>query len=142
MRFPILGRWEDAETGEVLAKRLYVAETFWQRLRGLQFAQPLDPGCGLLLRNCGSVHTMWMRFPIDLFFLDEDWSVLEVRSCVKPWRVVIPKAKRVSHVIEVTSGQSLEAFKGRRTKVAACDDFPIVASGKRGKEVRDAAAAG
>ena len=69
MRFPLLGRWEDTETGEVLVERLLVAKTFWHRFVGLQFASPLAADCGLLLRGSRSIHTFWMRFAIDVIFL-------------------------------------------------------------------------
>lgn len=117
MRFPLLGRWEDAETGDVLIERLFVAETFWQRFRGLQFARPLESDSGLLLRNCRSVHTMWMRFPIDLFFLTEDFRILETRVGVKPWRMVVPKSKDVAHVIETSSGRQINLERGESTRV-------------------------
>jgi uncharacterized protein len=117
MRFPLRGRWEDIETKEVLVERLYAAETFWQRFRGLQFARSLDADSGLLLRNCRSVHTMWMRFSIDLIFLSDDLQILETHVGVKPWRVVIPQAKGVAHVIEVTAGTQRSLSEGKRTRV-------------------------
>ncbi|QDS91721.1 hypothetical protein FF011L_04540 [Roseimaritima multifibrata] len=121
MKFSPLGRWEDAATGDVLLDQLLVANTFWQRLRGLQFAPTLNPDCGLLLRNCRSVHTMWMRFSIDLFFLSEDLEVVEVRRGVKPWRMVIPKSKQVAHVIEVTAGHHSHLTVGNKTRFQSFD---------------------
>jgi uncharacterized membrane protein (UPF0127 family) len=117
MRFTVLGRWEVTETGEVLLEHLFVANTFWQRFRGLQFARPLDSDSGLLLRNCRSVHTMWMRFAIDVIFLSDDMQILETRVGVKPWRVVIPHAKGVAHVIEVTTGTQRDLSEGITTRV-------------------------
>ena len=116
MRFPLLGRWEDTETGEVLAGRLLVAKTFWQRFAGLQFASPLAADCGLLLRGCRSIHTFWMRFAIDVIFLNDEMEVLEVRTGVAPWRTVIPRAKNVAHVIELTAGDTRCILVGRRTR--------------------------
>ena len=117
MRFTVLGRWENTETGEVLLERLFVANTFWQRFRGLQCSRPLDSGSGLLLRNCRSVHTMWMRFTIDLIFLSDDMQILEIRVGVKPWRIAMPHAKDVAHVIEVTAGTQSDLSEGIRTRV-------------------------
>ena len=117
MRFPVLGKWVEAETGVVLIERLFVAETYWQRLRGLQFARSLAPDAGLLLRDCRSVHTMWMRFAIDLIFLSEDWQIRETRIGVKPWRVVVPRAKNVAHVIEIAAGQDREWFLDGGTRI-------------------------
>jgi len=115
MRFPVLGRWEDAETGEVLLEHLHVAGNFWQRFRGLQFAPPLEPECGLLLRNCRSVHTMWMRFPIDVVFLSDSLEIREVRNRVNPWNLVIPRTKDAAHVIEMQAGNDHRLQVGART---------------------------
>ncbi|MFG0267935.1 MAG: DUF192 domain-containing protein [Rhodopirellula sp. JB055] len=115
-----------------------MAETFWQRLRGLQFSRPLEPGSGLLLRNCSSVHTMWMRFPLDLFFLNEDWEVLEVRRDVKPWRVVVPKAKDGAHVIEVAAGWQVRGEKGVSTQLMPDDPCSPPPGGERVEKRLDA----
>lgn len=65
--------------------RIEVADTSWRRLRGLMFRRALAPGEGLLLTRTSSVHTCWMRFPLDVTFLDARGRVLrEVR--LRPWR--------------------------------------------------------
>lgn len=62
--------------------RIEVADTFLRRLRGLMLRRPGDP---LLLTRTSSVHTCWMRFPVDVTFLDARGRVLrEVR--LRPWR--------------------------------------------------------
>ncbi len=128
MRFPLLGSWEDAETGVVLIERLFVARTFWQRFRGLQFARPLERDCGLLLRNCRSVHTMSMRFAIDLVFLSDDLEVLEVQTDVQPWRIALPKEKRAAHLIEVTAGQHRHLSKGMKTRLTPIEQMLVTSS--------------
>ena len=58
----------------------------------------------ILLRPCGSVHTMFMRFPIDVVFCDRDLRVLSVGSDVRPWRM---RAQRGAHVvIELSAGEA------------------------------------
>jgi uncharacterized membrane protein (UPF0127 family) len=116
MRFPLIGRWEDAQTGHVLIEQLHEAESFIQRFRGLQFTRPLDPDCGLLLRKCRSVHTLCMRFSIDLFFLSADGEILEVWTDVKPWRIVIPRTKQIAHVIELAAGYDRHIPTGMKTR--------------------------
>ncbi len=66
-----------------LVRELQTADTFWQRLRGLLGQASLPQGRGLLISSCRSVHTMHMRFPIDVIFLDRAWMVvgLEPRLC-------------------------------------------------------------
>lgn len=63
----------------------------------------LDVGKGLFLRPCTSIHTCFMRFPIDVIFLDAHDRVLKVRKHVRPWRLVWGGRKAKS-VIEIQSG--------------------------------------
>lgn len=77
----------DRRTGEVLVQRLEIAADFWHRWLGWQFRRLPPPGYGLLLAPCSHIHTFWMRFAIDLVFLDRHGTVLAVRNDVPPWRV-------------------------------------------------------
>lgn len=101
-------RWRllRADTGESLVDFVAVACSFWPRFAGLMFRAPLAERHALLLVPCRSVHTMWMRFPIDLFFLSSDARVIEIRRDVRPWRAVTPKSGRKPHaVLETGVGQ-------------------------------------
>jgi uncharacterized membrane protein (UPF0127 family) len=72
-------------------KRLsdYPAATgFRARLLGLAWRRRKDAGPGLLIPRCSSVHTFGMRFALDLFFLDREGRVIEVKRRVPPRRVV------------------------------------------------------
>lgn len=117
MRFPLAGRWQDAESGDTLIEHLHEAGSFSQRLRGLQFSKTIQPSCGLLLRNCRSIHTACMRFAIDVVFVDNELTVLEIHREVKPWRFILPKAKGIAHVIEFASGWESKCQVGRRTEM-------------------------
>lgn len=58
---------------------------------------------GLLFLNCRDLHTCFMRFPLDVAFLDDTGACVEIRRGVRPWRCVRgPKSTR--HVFEVTAG--------------------------------------
>jgi uncharacterized membrane protein (UPF0127 family) len=84
--------------------RVVVADSYWTRLRGLLGRRELGPGEGLLLRPASSVHTAFMRFPIDVVFLDDELRVLDVVEAVPPWRV---KAKRGARaVLELGAGEA------------------------------------
>jgi uncharacterized protein len=63
-----------------------VADTPWRRLRGLLGRPGLEPGHGLLIRPGWSVHTAFMRFPIDVVFLDRQLVVLRIVPGLEPWR--------------------------------------------------------
>ena len=80
-----------------------VAKTFFSRFLGLMF-MPRDSFCGaLLIQKCSSVHTFFMRFCIDVVFLDKSNKVLRVVKNLKPWRVVTP-ISCASSVLELKSG--------------------------------------
>lgn len=107
-------------TGAELVSALEVADGFWSRLKGLQFRRALPPGAGLLLVPCGSVHTHWMRFPIDAVMLDAAGRVLAVRRGVRPWRVVA--APTTTHaVLELATGGADGVEPGDAFRLAAPD---------------------
>jgi len=95
------------EDGSVYIKKLHSANTWWSRFRGLQFLPELAPDCALLMQPCSSVHTFWMRFPINIIFLDASNRVVECRETVVPWRVVVPRCNGVYSTLEVPIGQEL-----------------------------------
>jgi uncharacterized membrane protein (UPF0127 family) len=90
--------------GRVVCPTLSVADTAPSRMRGLLGRRALDSGEGLLLRPAGSVHTAFMRFPIDVVFLDGDLEVLEVRDSVPPWRAVARRGAKA--VLELPAGEA------------------------------------
>jgi len=71
----------------VLATRLEVADSGPKRNKGLLGRDGLVPGEGLWIVPCESVHTFFMRFPIDLVYLDRKNTIRKVRSAVGPWRL-------------------------------------------------------
>jgi uncharacterized protein len=73
--------------GTVLATHLEVAGSAAERTKGLLGRDGLAPGEGLWIVPCESVHTFFMRFPIDLVYLDRENKVRKVRSAVRPWRI-------------------------------------------------------
>ena len=99
-------------TGKTVAERLAIADGFWSRLVGLQFHRELAADAGLMLVPCNSVHTCFMRFPLDVVFLDRNGSVLAVRQNLRPWRLAL--GPRRSHaVVELAGGRGrLTARRG------------------------------
>jgi uncharacterized membrane protein (UPF0127 family) len=80
-------------TGQAVVTRLEIADTFCSRLVGLQFRRELVSNGGLLLVPCNSVHTCFLRFPIDAVFLDSQGSVLAIHTNLAPWRFVLGPRK-------------------------------------------------
>ena len=63
-----------------------IADTFIKRLLGLMFCRSLHEGSALLLDSCSRIHTCFMRFTIDVVYLDHGNKVLK-KETVYPWRV-------------------------------------------------------
>ena len=70
-----------------LELRVQVADNFLQRLRGLMLRSPasLPLGMGLLIAPCNSIHMMFMRFAIDVVYIDENYKVLKVVENLPAW---------------------------------------------------------
>lgn len=71
----------------LLALQVKRADGFFARLAGLLALPVLQPGQALLLVPCSSVHTAFMRYAIDVVFLDRAGTVRKVVSRLRPWRV-------------------------------------------------------
>lgn len=74
------------ENKVVLVSRLYIAQTFWSRLKGLLGTSELTAGEGLLIRPCSSIHTFGMRYPIDVLFLSSELKVLKIVHSIPAMR--------------------------------------------------------
>jgi hypothetical protein len=73
--------------GTVLATRLEAAHTGAKRRKGLLGRDGLATGEGLWIAPCESVHTFFMRFAIDLVYLDREKRIKKARGAVGPWRL-------------------------------------------------------
>lgn len=82
--------------------RLATARSYWDRGRGLMLLDELPPGRALRIPRCSSVHTFWMRFPIDLVWLDGDEQVLRVDTGV---RRTVSWCRGANAVVETRAGE-------------------------------------
>lgn len=73
--------------GVVLVAELALALDPWGRLRGLLGRPAPAEQAALLLRPCRSVHTFFMRYPIDVAFVDRTGRVVGTAARLLPWRV-------------------------------------------------------
>ena len=92
-----------AADGRSVCERCRVADRPLSRLRGLLGRKALPAGEGLLLRPSPSIHTWFMRFAIDVVFLDRELCVLDVRHVVRPWRMAGRRGARA--VLELGAGE-------------------------------------
>ncbi len=94
----------NVETGAVIASKVRMADNFWTRFRGLMLAGKLAPGEALAFRPGGTIHMMFMRFAIDVVFMDADGKVLKVGRNVKPWIGISTAPRRTKSMIEMAAG--------------------------------------
>jgi uncharacterized membrane protein (UPF0127 family) len=89
--------------GQVVCERCYVADRSLPRVRGLIGWRRLKPTEGMLLRPSWSIHTAFVRFPIDVVFLDGQLKVLSVKHRFKPWNAAFER--RAHSVLELSAGR-------------------------------------
>jgi hypothetical protein len=98
-------------TGTTVAADVAVADNPYRRFMGLMGQRELKDGTGLYLRPCSSIHMFFMRFPIDVAFIDKDDRVVRLYHGLRPWRMsrVVRRAKAA---IELPNGALAEAGVG------------------------------
>jgi len=95
-------RVTNKRTGGEVAGRVRVADNPWSRMVGLLGKKELPAGEALLIRPCSSVHTFFMRFPMDAIFVNRENQVLKVVRGMRPFRFA--GARRSHAVIELMGG--------------------------------------
>lgn len=78
------------------------ADTFMKRFLGLMFKRAMPIGHGILLMPCSGIHTCFMRFPIDVIYLSDNYEVLGIET-VGPWRLG-RHVKGAKMVLELPAG--------------------------------------
>jgi len=71
----------------VLADNIVIANTPIKRLIGLLDRSDLKPSEALIIIPCNSIHTFFMRFTIDVLFIDKDNKIIKAISPLKPFRI-------------------------------------------------------
>lgn len=94
-----------------ISEKILVADNIVTRIIGLMFrASPPQNADGLLLDPCNSIHTFFMRYPIDVAFLNSENKVIKVIRNLKPWRVTWIYF-RASKTLELPAGKLLPEVK-------------------------------
>jgi uncharacterized protein len=102
--------------GQVLATRAELATSPWARFRGLMGRTGLPSGGGLVLQPGGSVHTCFMRLPIDVVHVDRQGRVTHVLRHLRPWRF---------GPLRVGSGQAVELAAGAAAATQPGDEIAL-----------------
>ncbi len=89
--------------GTTIATSVEIAKSPWRRMLGLLGRKSLEPGQALVIEPCRSVHTAFMRFAIDVVYVDRAWRVVKVVRHLRPYRASVAFAKAYAS-IELLSG--------------------------------------
>ena len=118
-------RWDischDPTRGRRLAGRVARADGPISRARGLLGRAGLEPDQGLWLVPCRQVHTLFMRFPIDVIFLGRDGRVLRLCREMPPWRVS-PWVGGAVSALELAAGAAGPLAPGDRLEFTRAEE--------------------
>jgi len=92
------------DDGSVICERCVVADRMLPRMKGLLGKRELVAGEGLLIQPAPSIHTFFMRFPIDVVFLSKNGEVMKVAANVGAWRM--RSCRRAFAVLELAAGEA------------------------------------
>lgn len=91
-----------------------LADNFFSRFLGLMGRRETR---GLLLKDCNQIHTFFMRFPIDVYYLDKEGTVIRIERNIKPWRIR-PLVWKARSVLELAAGTEADIEIGSRISAA------------------------
>jgi uncharacterized membrane protein (UPF0127 family) len=103
--------------GEVVASAVELAGTSETRRRGLLGRDSLDPSAAIIIAPTSAIHTFFMRFVIDVAFVNREGRVLKIAHDLKPWRMAA--SLRGFAVVEMSAGCM------RRSGVVVGDRFVL-----------------
>ena len=93
----------NATRSREIASRVLLADTAATRSKGLLGRMSMEPEEGLWIVPCPMIHTFFMKFPIDVIFLDRELKVRRVMEDLKPWRMS-PWVFSAHSVLELAGG--------------------------------------
>lgn len=98
------------ETQATIAQDVRVAKTMSERMIGLMFSDDIPKGDGLLIMPCNSIHTFFMRYPIDVLFLDKNNVIVKMYRSLAAWRIT-PIVFTSKKVLELRAGSLSDDLK-------------------------------
>jgi uncharacterized protein len=93
----------------VLGSNTKVASSFISRLIGLMFREKMVGFDSLMIESCNSIHTCFMRYPIDVMFINKENKIIKIIRNIKPWRMtgMYFKANKVLELPEGTISEGI-----------------------------------
>lgn len=95
--------------------KICIADTFIKRFLGYMFHKEPHHEC-ILIKPCNSIHTFFMKFPLDVLFIDDNMKVVKKIENLKPGKIIMPQKQAVM-VIEGKSGIFNNINEGSKLEV-------------------------
>lgn len=95
---------ENLTAKKVISTKAEIAGSFLKRLVGLMFRKSLSADEALVITGCNGIHGFFMRFPIDVLFLDKNGAVIRTIENFKPWRIT-PFVRGAVCAVELPAGK-------------------------------------
>lgn len=108
-------------SGQEISTRAWLADKPWSRMKGLLGRKGLADGEAIILRPCSSIHTFFMRFPLDVVFLDREQRVVKVVRALKAHRLAAAKGARDAIEMEAGSMAGFDLKPGDRLRLEPLD---------------------
>ncbi|WP_299524602.1 DUF192 domain-containing protein [uncultured Methanobrevibacter sp.] len=100
-------------THKTIFIKLKFADNYFKRLKGLMFKKNIDYGLVFITntknRFCCGIHTSFMKFNIDVYFLDENLKIFDIKT-LKPWSKYTP-IKKSAYIIEFKENKMKNKLK-------------------------------
>ena len=94
--------------------RVILANSIWSRILGLMFKGDFNDALVLVMpyeSKLNGIHTCFMRFPIDVYFLDSNLDLVDKRRGISPWNLGVYPKKPARYIVEVRAGNVIDIEK-------------------------------
>lgn len=117
----------DRQSNQLIIKDLKTAYTFWSRLKGLMLTDSISDNYGLHIAPCSSIHTFFMKYCIDVIYLNEHKEIIGMEENLSPGKLgkrfsgarsVIELPAGGIKKVSITVGQTLAFVDGEREQVS------------------------
>lgn len=106
----------DDVSASVVVGHVHRTTSAFERMRGLLGHPPLALDHGLWIAPCNSVHTAFMRYPIDVVFLDRALTIVHIEPALKPWRSAWRVRARSTLELAAGGAAAAELMIGQRLR--------------------------
>ncbi len=106
------------DTSEVIAERVKGAYTFWSRFKGLMLTESMPENAALHLSPCTAIHTFFMKYSIDILYLDKEKKIVGIEKELEPG-MIGKKWLNAKSVIELPAGtiDKTSTVMGQRVEI-------------------------